>query len=549
MYYIVKMDSGNKNIVVLDTDTNKKKVYKDTTELRELYNKHKNDCVNFLYDARGFRYLNKKTAPNSLNKPVSSSDNTIDLKDIKLELKKIHQDIMKIGNNQKQGFLTADKVQDRELRKVLEKVEEVNALVTKAVELDKKIAEIKDMLEHHFNDVRQEIADLGMSVVEFQKKFNDISLELLKNTSTDNEFPTVKGTEHLKYYLSEDLISMEPDDYAKFFAKDNFLPVDFNKDMEFLSVFSEHLKLINDARISIEKEFVTDAETNKNQIDEEKWRISKIGIEATIMGSAIGFSVVTLKNLLTTLTSGIFILVGQQFSKDLKGFVVKDVDRYRNTVYKHSVSNPVMQHKRVNYDFTDLLNKEEDQVPYPRLLKLDKDTNLLSNYDVYTKYIAELRNFMIVLLSCQYKKSYITILKDIKISGRKELTKKSKKVLMGSLFNNESIADSVLFDFYCEYYYYDAIFPSNKTQTEINNAKCLADCFVNAYFASRMLYLEWRVRLGENKMTDLSTVNTLYLKKFLKTLKQGLILQGINLATANNLIQEFLKIGGINLHD
>lgn len=49
------------------------------------------------------------------------------------------------------------------------------------------------MLEHNFNDVRQEITDLGMSVVEFQKKFNDISLELLKNTSTDNEFPTVKG--------------------------------------------------------------------------------------------------------------------------------------------------------------------------------------------------------------------------------------------------------------------------------------------------------------------------------------------------------------------
>lgn len=94
MYYIVKMDSGNKNIVVLDTDTNKKKVYKDTTELRELYNKHKNDCVNFLYDAREFRYINK-TAPSSVNKHVSSSDNTIDLKDIKSELKKIHQDILK----------------------------------------------------------------------------------------------------------------------------------------------------------------------------------------------------------------------------------------------------------------------------------------------------------------------------------------------------------------------------------------------------------------------------------------------------------------------
>lgn len=74
-------------------------------------------------------------------------------------MKKIHQDILKIGNNQKQGFLTADKVQDRELRKVLEKVDEVNALVTKAVELDKKIDEIKDMLEHNFNDVHQEIKD------------------------------------------------------------------------------------------------------------------------------------------------------------------------------------------------------------------------------------------------------------------------------------------------------------------------------------------------------------------------------------------------------
>lgn len=114
MFKIIQIDENNKNIVVLNTATNTKKTYKTTRELRTLYDKSPEQCENFKFDERGFRYMPKGQKKENLD--VS------DIREVKNKLDSVVSMLRQLNTQTNTNFQVLDKNTEQSVEKVLTEI-------------------------------------------------------------------------------------------------------------------------------------------------------------------------------------------------------------------------------------------------------------------------------------------------------------------------------------------------------------------------------------------------------------------------------------------
>lgn len=552
MFKIIQLGENNKNIVVLNTATNTRKTYKTTKDLRTLYDKSPEQCENFKFDERGFRYMPKG----------QKKENTLDIQDIrevKNELDSVVSMLRQLNTQTNTNFQVLDKNTEKSVEKVLTEISVtmkamLEVLDKRTEDIDKKIDNITNLLQDSNDKVYNEVKKLGMTFDEFEEKFEEITKELLDNTSTDNKFPKDNSIDSYKYYTKQNLLDItDVNDYKKLLSYDDeliALDVLFDADNKpvnkiYLEILQRHLKQMNDASIAVENTFMTDVDTAKNE------RLSNTIGNLLVLGSSLltFFSCFTVVNtsvaFIENIAANPFVISAITCIMATKNFLKSNISSYRETNGKGKVTNKVIQTQVLDEDNKKALleNGSIQELHIPVLDVIDTPV-YYNDVELYNKYVAEIRNFRILTLSCHYKKRGFN-------SGIKNPSLKGyEKYLKGSLYTEDNIDDISLFKFYCKFYLDDEIDSSNDriTQTEINREKQLVLNFINAYFAVKTMYIPLQIK--KNLRTDfnkLSNMSHSYFILFLKGLKYGLVLQGIRVQEADKLIKEFLRVNGVSL--
>ena len=551
MFKIIQIDENNKNIVVLNTATNTKKTYKTTRELRTLYDKSPEQCENFKFDERGFRYMPKGQKKENLD--VS------DIREVKNKLDSVVSMLRQLNTQTNTNFQVLDKNTEQSVEKVLTEIsvtmkKMLEVLDKKTDDIDKKIDNITNLLQDNNDKVYNEVKKLGMTFDEFEEKFEEITKELLDNTSTDNKFPKDNSIDSYKYYTKQNLFDITNlDDYKKLLSYEGeliHLDVLFDADNKpvnkiYLEILQRHLKQMNDASIAVENTFMTDVDTSKNE------RLSNTIGNLLVLGSSLltffsCFTVVdTSVAFIENIAANPFVISAITCIMATKNFLKSNITSYRETNGNGKVTNKVIQTQVLDEDNKKALleNGFIQELHIPVLDVVDTPV-YYNDIELYNKYVAEIRNFRILTLSCHYKKRGFN-------SGIKNPSLKGyEKYLKGSLYTEDNIDDISLFNFYCKFYLDDEIDSSNDriTQSEINREKQLALNFINAYFAVKTMYIPLQIK--KNLRTDfnkLSNMSQSYFILFLKGLKYGLVLQGVRVQEADKLIKEFLRVNGVSL--
>ena len=568
MFKIIQIDENNKNIVVLNTATNTKKTYKTTRELRTLYDKSPEQCENFKFDERGFRYMPKGQKKENLD--VS------DIREVKNKLDSVVSMLRQLNTQTNTNFQVLDKNTEQSVEKVLTEIsvtmkKMLEVLDKKTDAIDKKIDNITNLLKDSNDRVYNEVKKLGMTFDEFEEKFEEITKELLDNTSTDNKFPRTDDLDSYDCYASKsifdindngiyaDLLTNEHEDVRlkRYLlpmetnmveqtlpnGKDRYMPVNH----VYLSILYGHLKQMNDASIAIEKQFMKDVDSKKNErTNNTKSAIVTTG--ATIMTTTVAS--VLLNPALLSLATSAFVVTSVKIASSAKNVSLSKVNSYRKSNMDGKLYNKVT---RANYDknvkdieLDDVANVNDmsDSTVLPCLKVIDKPL-LQSNVQQYSYYIADIRNFRLLTLSCQYKK------RGLFLSGKNPKLKHYEDYLRGSLFESKDFTDKALFRFYCDYYLSQEVSESNNiiTQSEVDKRKQLMLAFINAYFAVKIMYIPIVQKRPDlcYDFNDIKNMDNWYMKYFLTGIKYGLVEQQIRVVTADKLILEFLKVNGVSL--
>lgn len=568
MFKIIQIDENNKNIVVLNTATNTKKTYKTTRELRTLYDKSPEQCENFKFDERGFRYMPKGKKKENLD--VS------DIKEVKNKLDSVVSMLRQLNTQTNTNFQVLDKNTEQSVEKVLTEIsvtmkKMLEVLDKKTDDIDKKIDNITNLLQDNNEKVYNEVKKLGMTFDEFEEKFEEITKELLDNTSTDNKFPRADDLDSYDCYASksifdindktiyDDLLTNKDEDVRlkRYLlplettmveqtlpnGKTRFMPVNHS----YLSILYGHLKQMNDASIAIEKQFMKDVDSKKNErTNNTKSAIVTTG--ATFMTTAVAS--VLLNPALLSLATSAFVVTSVKIASSAKNVSLSAVNSYRKSNIKGNLYNKVTT---ANYDKNgkDIALKDvskvtdmSDSTVLPCLNVRDKPL-LYSDVQQYSYYIADIRNFRLLTLSCKYKK------RGLFLSGKNPKLKGYEEYLQGSLFESDDFTDKSLFRFYCDYYLSQEVSESNNmiTQSEVDKRKQLMLAFINAYFAVKIMYIPIVQKRPDlcYDFNDIKNMDNWYMKYFLTGIKYGLVEQQIRVNKADELIIEFLNVNGVSL--
>ena len=568
MFKIIQIDENNKNIVVLNTATNTKKTYKTTRELRTLYDKSPEQCENFKFDERGFRYMPKGQKKENLD--VS------DIREVKNKLDSVVSMLRQLNTQTNTNFQVLDKNTEQSVEKVLTEIsvtmkKMLEVLDKKTDAIDKKIDNITNLLQDSNDRVYNEVKKLGMTFDEFEEKFEEITKELLDNTSTDNKFPRADDLDSYDCYASKSIFDVTDDKVYEILlhgkatdsllskyllpletemikqtlpnGKDRYMPVNH----VYLSILYGHLKQMNDASIAIEKQFMKDVDSKKNErTNNTKSAIVTTG--ATIMTTTVAS--VLLNPALLSLATSAFVVTSVKIASSAKNVSLSKVNSYRKSNMDGKLYNKVT---RANYDknvkdieLDDVANVNDmsDSTVLPCLKVIDKPL-LQSNVQQYSYYIADIRNFRLLTLSCQYMK------RGLFLSGKNPKLKHYEDYLRGSLFESKDFTDKALFRFYCDYYLSQEVSESNNiiTQSEVDKRKQLMLAFINAYFAVKIMYIPIVQKRPDlcYDFNDIKNMDNWYMKYFLTGIKYGLVEQQIRVVTADKLILEFLKVNGVSL--
>lgn len=568
MYKIISLGENNKNIVVLDTSNNTKKTYKTTKELRPLYDKSPSKCENFKFDERGFRYLPK-------GQIKEKTLDVLDIKEVKNELDSVVNMLKQLNTQTNTNFQVLDRNTEKSVEKVLTEIsvtmrEMLEVLDKKTDDIDKKIDNITNLLQDSNDRVYNEIRKLGMTFDEFEEKFEKITKELLDNTSTDNKFPRADDLDSYGCYASKSIFDITDDKiYAALLhsnsddslltkyllpletqmikqtlpnGKNRFVPVNH----KYLSILYGHLKQMNDASIAIEKQFMKDVDSKKNmRTNSTKSAIITTG--ATIMTTAVAGALLSPE--LISLATSAFVVTSVKIANSAKNVSLSKVNSYRKSNMDGKLYNKVT---KANY------NKDAKNIALVDLASVDDMSNtsvlpclnlvdkplLKSDVTQYSYYIADIRNFRLLTLSCQYKK------RGMFLSGKNPKLKGYEDYLKGSLFESEDFMDKSLFRFYCDYYLAQEVSESNSiiTQSEVDKRKQLMLAFINAYFAVKIMYIPIMQKRPDlcYDFNDIKNMDKWYMKYFLTGIKYGLVEQQIRVDTADELILEFLKVNGVS---
>lgn len=568
MFKIIQLGENNKNIVVLNTATNTKKIYKTTKDLRTLYDKSPEQCENFKFDERGFRYMPKG----------QKKENTLDIQDIrevKNELDSVVSMLRQLNTQTNTNFQVLDKNTEKSVEKVLTEISVtmkamLEVLDKRTDDIDKKIDNITNLLQDSNDKVYNEVKKLGLTFDEFEEKFEEITKELLDNTSTDNKFPSADDLDSYDCYASKSIFDVTDDKVyeallhgkstdsllSKYLlpletemikqtlsnGKDRYMPVNHT----YLSILYGHLKQMNDVSIAIEKQFMKDVDSKKNErTNNTKSAIVTTG--ATIMTTAVAGALLSPEFL--SLATSAFVVTSVKIASSAKNVSLSKVNSYRKSNIDGKLYNKVTE---ANYDknakdikLNDVANVNDmsDTTVLPCLNVVDKPL-LKSDVQQYSYYIADIRNFRLLTLSCQYKK------RGMFLSGKNPKLKDYGDYLRGSLFESKDFTDKALFRFYCDYYLSQEVSESNNiiTQSEVEKRKQLMLAFINAYFAVKIMYIP----IIKNRpdlcydFNDIKNMNKWYMKYFLTGIKYGLIEQQIRVDTADELILEFLNVNGVS---
>lgn len=550
MYKIIDIKPENKDIVVVDTITNTTKKYLSPSELRPLYERNPSMCENFKFDGRGFRYL-----PNG--------QQTVNLDDIRAELERIDMHLSKLNNTTHENFMVLDTNTDKNIDKVLQDLTKAmgglcELLTKKTEELNIKIDNVTSLLQNNHDAVYNKLRELGMTMEEFEDKFDEITTQLLKNTDKNNKFPHIDNADKYNSFMPKSLLEITDNDTIASLltasVDDDFLKLDKGtierkdkngksyfvpENYQFLNLLRGHLKQMNDASINIENQFMCDVDSQKHTRTNDN--ISSILILGTsVMATSaaavfFGPAVVLLQNV----AANAFTVTSLTLFKKAKNVSFTNMDSLRRHNHEGNLHNKVASYNS-NIESEKHMGAISDEITTSnvQLLKI-KDVPLLqSDVESYNYYVADIRNFRILTLSCVYKRHSIfhhTLSKE---------NRKYEKYLRGSLFEDKDFSDKSLFNFYCAYYLESEIDNSNNiaTQSEIDLRKTLMLAFINAYFAAKVLYIPFCMQRKTTIHIDynnLKETDRMYLRMFLMAIKYGLLLQNVRVDTANKLLQGF----------
>lgn len=563
MFKIIQLGENNKNIVVLNTATNTRKTYKTTKDLRTLYDKSPEQCENFKFDERGFRYMPKG----------QKKENTLDIQDIrevKNELDSVVSMLRQLNTQTNTNFQVLDKNTEKSVEKVLTEISVtmkamLEVLDKRTDDIDKKIDNITNLLQDSNDKVYNEVKKLGMTFDEFEEKFEEITKELIDNTSTDNKFPNADDLDSYDCYASKSIFDIKDKEQYKQLlttTKDTALPLETEmikqilsngKDRYmpvnhvYLSILYSHLKQMNDVSIAIEKQFMKDVDSKKNErTNNTKSAIVTTG--ATIMTTAVAGALLSPE--LLSLATSAFVVTSVKIASSAKNVSLSKVNSYRKSNIDGKLYNKVTEAnydknaKDIKLNYVVNVNDMSDSTVLPCLNVVDKPL-LKVDVQQYSYYIADIRNFRLLTLSCQYKK------RGMFLSGKNPKLKDYEDYLRGSLFESKDFTDKALFRFYCDYYLSQEVSESNNiiTQSEVEKRKQLMLAFINAYFAVKIMYIP----IIKNRpdlcydFNDIKNMNNWYMKYFLTGIKYGLVEQQIRVDTADELILEFLRVNGVSL--
>lgn len=544
----------NSDFLVFNTATMKQKLVKTRDELKDIYIKNSGECYNFLFDKRGFRYLTNEDIKTGIRYNLTLKDleediKLLDTKGIKKELKDLKEilpdnktALVETSNAQKK-ILLAEKANNKEI------VDATNLLVSKLDEVLNKIDETSSQTNDTLSVLDKKLNEFGITFEEYLKKYDELFVSLQAEMQKEYLYPScgvdIYSDRHELSDFSKVTMSDLNSDIELPFSSNPIKSINtlgqitFNDgvsqaDKILVQELYKHLTVVNKNRLQIEK--VIDRDMHS---DNAKIRLQDIKYTLVVTGILLGGMA----------SGGLLGVIGQ----GAMGKLIADASGVT------FVGLSVKQLQGLRLGTKEQLSREK--VATVKILSIDDMVAFENDQKTLDAYTNQLRKFMLMALSCNYTTNdYKEIFNKLKVKVT-NLTNKDNEYLKyidTTVFDIKEIPidDFSLFRFYVKGYLefktarrnLDVTSYVNKfyyTQSGIDTLKCFMNKFINAYFAAKMFTFD--NLKDENKWNEnLRLMPLKFLRYFAQILKICLIMQGMSISTANELIKGYMKVNNIS---
>lgn len=486
------------------------------------------------------------------------------------ELSSIKEDLVELKLAQ-EGVATSIDSYYNQIEEKLEKL---------GITTDEQLAELKSKFKFLFEDRTYN------GTIKYPRNKDDIHKDIVyydrDMTLNDDDFRSVINN-------SEEYTDYTFDDYEdKNTANKNvaLIKLDF-VDSELRKNLREHIEYVNELRLATESAYKEDIknEARKGYTKREKSEadglvnaclfMGALGLITTKMGlgslgaladSGVGAvltakGVVSIKSFLSWTKAGASAVVaGVSVMSD--GIpIYGDSVHSRMKAYRNKPSALVTRNDGI-YSIFSISSLSKN-------MNLDKNTlnsdNFVTNKDLYSM---DIRLFVINYLGCLQRRKRLETY-GTHFFGRNSNIPYASYINNSLVVTNDSnrvICDERLFNFYCKYFiakYIKVDKTSSRyasTQTGIMSYKAYMDILVNAYFAAKksILFYDINGTIDKDRIIRLNSImsnldNNVFSEQdkkdidaFLRMVKLGMVIQGMQKKKAEYILRQFIKISNLN---
>lgn len=485
------------------------------------------------------------------------------------ELSSIKKDLVELKLAQ-EGVATSI---DSYYNKIEEKLEKLG------ITTDEQLAELKEKFKFLFEDRTYN------GTIKYPRNKDDIHKDIVyydrDMTLNDDDFRSVveSSSEYMDYDFNDYEKKISDVDGAKALVKLDFV------DKGLRDRLREHIEYVNALRLSTESAYRADIvnEARKGYTEREKSEVDGLMNACLFMGALGLISTQTgLGSLDALATSGMGAVLTAKGVVSIKSFLawfkagVNSTQAGLNAMLDSSpiYGDSVHSHMRTYRNKSSAFSVRSDgiysifSINSISSIRLNSSTDLNDLMTRKDLYDADIRLFVINYLGCLQRRKaldtcgthFFGLHRDIPyasyINNSLAITDKTGRVA----------SDERLFNFYCQYFIAKYIKVNRKatryalTQTGITSYKAYMDILVNAYFAAKKSLVFYNIdgTVNGDRILRLSTImNSLSVTSFseqdkkdidafLRMIKLGMVIQGMQKKKAEYILRQFIKISNLS---
>lgn len=529
-----------------------------------------------------------------------------DLDKVLTEIKLLKQSIVPYDDSSLKQELA--ELKDSNINALL--LKELSSIKEDLVELKLAQEGVATSIDSYYNQIEEKLEKLGITtdeqLAELKSKFKFLFEDRTYNGTI--KYPRNKDDIHkdIVYYdrdmtLNDDDFRSIINDQAEYtdYTFDDYEDEDTpNKNialvkLDFVSSeirknLREHIECVNELRLATESAYKEDIknEARKGYTEREKSEISglmnaclfiwALGLISTGTGlGSLGAVATTEAGMVLTargvVTIKSFLAMFKSGADIAKAFVDTMSDSF--PIYGDSIHSHMKTYRNSPAIFT---TRDVGIYSIFSVSSLSKNMNLNNNDEINSDafatnkdlYSADIRLFIINCLGCLQRRKRLEPFGTHFFGRHSDIPYAPyiKNSLVATDDNDRVICDERLFNFYCQFFiakyikYDRASSRYALTQTGIMSYKAYMDILINAYFAAKKSLLFYDINgnvdkdrvirlnsiLSDLNITAFSEQDKKDIDAFLRMVKLGMVIQGMQKKKAEYILRQFIKISNLN---